>query len=48
VLPHLRSKSIVMGYPSQIYIDNPVTTLLHYPRKVVRLAFRETPQTIQI
>jgi len=29
-------------------IDNPITTLVHYPRKVVRLAFRETPPTIQI
>jgi len=33
------------GYSSQIAIDDPVTTLLHYSRKVVRLAFRETPLT---
>ncbi len=32
-------------FSSQFPIDNPVTTLLHYPRKVVRLAFRETPLT---
>src|SRR6267154_5304573 len=29
-------------------IDKPVTALVHYPRKVVRLAFRETPLTTQI
>src|SRR5258708_37796081 len=29
-------------------IDNPVTALVHYPRKVVRLAFRELPFTTQI
>src|SRR6266446_10057044 len=32
----------------EVLIDNPVTTLLHYSRKVVRLAFRETPLTTQI
>ncbi len=32
-------------FSSQFPIDNPVTTLLHCPRKVVRLAFRETPLT---
>ncbi len=32
-------------FSSQFPIDNPVTTLLHYPCKVVRLAFRETPLT---
>jgi len=32
-------------FSSQFPIDNPVTNLLHYPRKVVRLAFRETPLT---
>jgi hypothetical protein len=37
-----------VGPSSQISIDNPVTTLLHYSRKVVRLAFRETPLTTQI
>jgi hypothetical protein len=35
-------------FSSQLPIDNPVTTLLHYSRKVVRLAFRETPLTTQI
>ena len=36
------------GHSSQIPIDNSITTLLHYPCKVVRLAFRETPLTTQI
>jgi hypothetical protein len=35
-------------FSSQFPIDNQVTTLVHYPRKVVRLAFRETPLTTQI
>jgi len=35
-------------FSSQFPIDNPVTTLLHYSRKEVRLAFRETPLTTQI
>src|SRR6267378_6871034 len=35
-------------FSSQFLIDNPVTTLVHYPRKEVRLAFRETPLTTQI
>ena len=35
-------------FSSQFPIDNPVKTLLHYPRKVVRLAFRETPLITQI
>ena len=33
---------------NQISVDNPITTLVHYPCKEVRLAFRETPLTIQI
>src|SRR6266567_8889051 len=42
--PHGSCKSAFF----EMYIDNPVTTLLHYLRKVVRLAFRETPLTTQI
>jgi hypothetical protein len=44
VLFHAR----VGTFSSQFLIDNPVATLVHYPRKVVRLAFRETPLTTQI
>ena len=36
-----------VGHFSQIPLDNPVTTLVYYPRKEVRLAFRETPLTTQ-
>src|SRR6266571_66169 len=42
--PHGSCKSAFF----EMYIDNPVTTLLHYLRKVVRLAFRETPLTTQV
>ncbi len=38
----------VGSFSSQFPIDNQVTTLVHYSRKVVRLAFRETPLTTQI
>jgi hypothetical protein len=37
-----------VGHSSQKTIDNQVTALVHYSRKVVRLAFRETPLTTQI
>ena len=36
------------AYFDQISTENPITTLVHYPCKEVRLAFRETPLTIQI
>src|SRR2546430_10423453 len=47
---HLQSDATdVAGdaYP-EMPINNPVTTMVHYPRKVVRLAFRETLLTTQI
>ena len=34
-----------VGGSSKFLIDNPVTTLVHYYREEVRLAFRETPLT---